>query len=218
MQALLGNQSATKLLLAFVVAGMVIFGTAIGALMSPYTDIIGMDRLGALTCLQMAGTPERALRFLAEYNATELAAVRGLLIPGDVVFAWGYGLVFSGLLGLLTLRLDGAWRKAGAILMWAPLLASVFDVFEDLGLYNLVSHAIDTTPAELSPTVTLVTTINASIKYFLLAVVGPVYGLLGTFQAVRTHRSAGSWAVYISVVVVAASMAQKPLSEIPACF
>ena len=58
-------------------------------------------------------------------------------IQRDVVFAWGYGFLLTGLLGLLTLRLPAAWQRVGKVLMWAPLLASAFDCLEDLALYQL---------------------------------------------------------------------------------
>lgn len=218
MQTMLDKPSAGRTLVATAVIGLLVFGGAIGVLMTPYTEVLGMDRLGMLTCLQMAATPVRAVEFLSYYSQTELVAISGLLIPGDVTFAWGYGLVFTGLLGLLTLRLTGAWYRAGALLMWAPLLASAFDVLEDLGLYSIVGQAALSMPPELNPTVVFLTTVCAALKYLLLAGVGPVYAVLGSAVAFREQRSAGSVIVYILVILVALSMVQKPLQEIPACF
>jgi hypothetical protein len=139
-----------------------------------------------------------------------------LLIPGDVIFAWGYGLVFAGVLGLLTTRMQGKWLTFGSLLMWAPLCASLFDVFEDLGLHSTVS-AVVSGDQQLSAFVVLLTTICASIKYLLLAGVAPVYGLAGVVKAATTDRRLRSIGLYVFVVLVALSMVQKPLAEIPAC-
>lgn len=217
MGASLRSDSTRWFYLGLSVLGFCIFGLATGVLMSEPMAVIGMDRLGELTCLQMAGSSERAAAILSAFNAAELLALQQLLIPGDMVFAWGYGFLFSGLLGLLTLRLSGAWFAAGKYLMWAPLLASVFDVLEDIGLHELVA-TFATQPAELSSAVAAFTTASASVKYILLAIIGPAYGVSGSIKAIAADRRPGSIGLYILVVLLAASMVQKPLLEIPACF
>ncbi len=217
MRASLSSGSTRWFYLGLSILGFCIFGLATGVLMSEPMAVIGMDRLGELTCLQMAGTAERAATILGAFDAAELLALQQLLIPGDMVFAWGYGFLFSGLLGLLTLRLSGAWLAAGKYLMWAPLLASVFDVLEDIGLHELVA-TFAAQPAELSSAVAAFTTVSASVKYILLAIIGPVYGVSGSVKAIAVDRRPGSIGLYILVVLLAASMVQKPLLEIPACF
>ena len=161
--------------------------------------------------------PEWFLQQLLGFDEAQLAALQQLLISGDVIFAWGYGLVFFGVLGLLTARLSGRWQRVGAVIMWAPLLASLFDVFEDIGLHRMV-----TTVAEggtgILPAVVLLTTISASLKYLFLAVVAPAYGVAGAVKAFKTDRRLRSIGLYVFVALVAYSMMQKPFSEIPACF
>ena len=217
MHQLINSSAFSRICLIAILGGFAIFGFAIGVLMSPPTEIIGMDRLSELTCLQMAGTPDRAVAVLLGFDEAQLAALQQLLVPGDIIFAWGYGLVFFGVLGLLTARLSGRWQRVGAVIMWAPLLASLFDVFEDIGLHRMV-----TTVAEggtgILPAVVLLTTISASLKYLFLAVVAPAYGVAGAVKAFKTDRRLRSIGLYVFVVLVAFSMMQKPFSEIPACF
>jgi len=218
MRTLLDHPKAGLIFTVAAVAGLLVFGFAIGVLMTPYTEVIGMERLGELTCLQMAGTSERAVQVLTAFNAEELGALRGLLIPGDVTFAWGYGLVFSGLLGLLTLRLKGNWRSIGGWLMWAPLAASVFDVLEDLGLHSIVSQMAAGITYEINPAIPAATMFFAATKYLLLAVIGPLYGIAGSVTAFGDDRRLRSVVLYLLVVLTALSMVQKPAMEIPACF
>ena len=201
---------------AMAVLGFCVFGVATGVLMSAPIEVIGMDRLGELTCLQMAGNSDRAIVVLDQFGSDELIALKQLLIPGDVVFAWGYGFLFSGLLGLLTIRLSGRWVSVGRVLMWAPLLASVFDVLEDIGLYQLIAaYVIEV--ASVSNATALLTTISASIKYLLLALIGPAYGISASIKSFASDRHWRSLCLYVLVILLAVSMVQKPLQEIPNC-
>jgi len=213
----IGRALFSRFCVAAIFIGLAVFGFAIGVLMTPPTEIVGMDRLSELTCLQMAGTPERALTVLNAFDSNQQRALQQLLVPGDMIFAWGYGLVFAGVLGLLTTRLTGRWLAAGSLLMWAPLCASLFDVFEDIGLYSTVTTMVSG-DGQLSSSVVLFTTVFASVKYLLLAGVGPVYGLAGVTKAAASDRRLRSIGLYLLVVLVAFSMVQKPISEIPACF
>jgi hypothetical protein len=154
---------------------------------------------------------------LLGFDDAELAALQQLLVPGDMIFAWGYGLVFFGVLGLLTARLSGRWQRVGAVIMWAPLLASLFDVFEDIGLHSMVTTVAGGDTGVL-PAVAMLTTISASLKYLFLAVVAPAYGIAGSVKALTTDHRLRSIGLYVFVVLVAFSMMQKPFSEIPACF
>jgi len=215
MQQLVRSSYAPIIFLIMIIAGLAIFGFAIGVLMAGPSEVIGMHRLSELTCLQMAGSGSRATAVLSAFNVQELEALLQLLIPGDVVFAWGYGLTFSGVLGLLTLRMQDRWFEAGVWLMWAPLLASAFDVLEDLGLYQMTSQMLADGVVGSAAALTM---LFAASKYVLLAVIGPVYGVLGVLQAIKTDRRARSIGLYVFVVLVAVSMVQKPLLEIPACF
>lgn len=200
--------------IALTVAGVAIFGFATGRLMAADAALLG-DRLAELTCLQLAFTPERAAEVLAVFSAEQRAAIARLLVPADMVFAWGYGLQFTGLLGLLTLRLPAAWKRAGAWLIWAPLGASALDCLEDVLLHQL---AVAPDPAALGGAIPLLASLAASFKYLLLSVVAPAYGLAGSARGLTTDRRPGALLIYALVVLSAVSFVARPLQQIPACF
>lgn len=193
--------------------GVVIFGYATGVLMSPVAPVLG-DRLAELTCLQLAFTGGRAAEVLGSFSPEQRAAIARLMFPGDITFAWGYGFLLTGLLGLLTLRLPSGWQGPGRILMWTPLLASVFDCLEDFFLYQL---AVAPTGAEFG-VVPLLAGISATVKYLNLSVLAPAYGVAGSIRGVAHDRRIGALVIYVLVVVNAAAFVAKPLMEIPACF
>jgi len=193
--------------------GVVIFGYATGVLMGPYVPVIG-ERLPELTCLQLAFTGARAAEVLGSFSPEQRTAIAGLLIPGDVVFAWGYGFLLTGLLGLLTLRLPATWQRPGKVLMWTPLLASTFDCLEDLALYQL---AVAPAGSDLG-LVPLLAGIAATLKYLNLSLLAPAYGIAGSIRGLAHDRRVGALLIYVLVVVNALAFFAKPATEIPACF
>lgn len=198
---------------ALALAGVAIFGFATGGLMARDAALLG-DRLAELTCLQLAFTAERAAGILGSFTPEQRAAIARLLMPADMVFAWGYGLLFTGLLGLMTLRLPAAWQRAGTWLIWAPLGASALDCVEDAFLYQL-AVAADPSAAGVVP---LLAGLSATFKYLLLSVVAPAYGIAGTAKGLATDRRPGALLVYALVVLAAVSFAARPLQQVPACF
>jgi hypothetical protein len=198
---------------AMALAGVALFGYATGVLMAPAAAAFG-DRLGELTCLQVAFTAERVAAVLRPFSAEQVGAIAGLLRPGDMVFAWGYGLLLTGLLGLLTLRLPDDWQRAGRWLLWAPLVASLFDCSEDYFLHQLV-----TAPAGADPGgAPLLAGLSATAKYLLLSGVAPAYGIAGTIKGLTVDRRTGALLVYALVVVNAVAFVAKPLQQVPPCF
>lgn len=194
-------------------AGVVVFGYATGVLMGPFAPVLG-ERLPELTCLQVAFTGPRFAAVFGSFTAEQQAAIARLLIPGDVVFAWGYGLLLTGLLGLLTLRLPANWQAAGRLLMWTPLLASVLDCLEDLSL-----HALAVAPAGSDPgLLPLLAGIAATLKYLNLSVLAPAYGLAGSIKGLAGDRRVGALAIYLLVVANALAFVARPLQQIPPCF
>lgn len=198
---------------AMALLGVAVFGFATGVLMAPWAPLLG-DRLAELTCLQVAFTAPRAAAVLGAFDEAQRAAISRLLVPGDVVFAFGYGLLFSGLLGLLTLRLPAAWQRVGAWLTWAPLVASVLDCFEDAFLHS-ITLAADVAATGALP---LWAGIAATLKYALLSGVAPAYGIAGSLKGLGVDRRVGALLTYALVILVALSMAARPAQQIPACF
>jgi hypothetical protein len=194
-------------------AGFVIFGYATGVLMEPAARVIG-DRIGELTCLQLAFTPERAAAVLASFPPEQRAVIPQLLLPGDIVFAWGYGLLLAGLLGLVTLRLPAEWQRLGWVITWTPLLASALDVTEDLYLHGIATAADPLATGSAA----LFAGLAASLKYFFLSGVAPAYGIVASLKAFTVDRR--WWAVLLYLFTVANCLAfiARPLQQIPNCF
>lgn len=218
MQILLNSRRATLIFSLLAVTGVVVFGLAVGVLMQPAVQIVGMERTAELVCLQLAFTPERAAAVVLGFPDAARLAIAQLLVPGDLALAWGYGLLLAGLTGLLALRLPGGWRHAGAIALWIPLLASTLDCIENAFLHAIVMglvNAPDTLPAG---TLTRLAGGVSSLKWLALCVATPAYGFAGIFKGLGTDRSGPALLVYALLFVVLLAMVMKPLQDIPSCF
>jgi hypothetical protein len=146
------------------------------------------------------------------------AAMGALLIPGDFMLAWGYGLQLAGLIGLLAIRLPAPWQRIGAVAMWIPLLATALDCIENLFLYSIVTSIAADPAAVIAPLVTIMGSTVATLKWVALSVLTPAYGFAGIYQGVLTDRRATSWLVYLLLAATLAGMIIKPIQDIPACF
>ncbi len=217
MRALLRRPQAPGIFLAMTLGGLGLFGFAISQLMLGPSEILG-ERLPELTCLQVAFTPERYTAVFLSFAPEARQAIRDLLIPGDIVFAWGYGFMLAGLLGLLALRLEGAWQRAGAVLMWAPLLASLLDCVEDLFLFDMAAQLLADPAVILPGILTLLAGVAATLKYTALAVVSPAFGLAGIVKGLGRDRGIGAIVLYVVLGLTLLSMVLRPLQQIPPCF
>jgi hypothetical protein len=209
------DQSAKQawLFTGMTLLGVAIFGYATGVLMGPFVPVLG-EQLPHITCLQLAFTGARATEVLGSFTPEQRTAIAHLMFPGDAVFAWGYGFLLTGLLGLLTLRLPSNWQRLGKVLTWAPLQASAFDCFEDLFLYQL---AVAPAGSDLGA-VPLLGGLAATLKYLNLSALAPAYGIAGSIKGMTHDRRPGALVIYALVVVNAVAFVAKPLQEIPACF
>lgn len=217
MRALIRSPRAAWILSAMSLAGVGVFAYAVGVLMLPYSPALG-DRLPELTCLQVAFTTVRATSVIMSFTAEQQVAIANLLVPGDMVFAWSYGLLLAGLVGFLARRFDDVWLRVGAVVMWMPLAASIFDVIEDLFLYAIVAQLIENPSMIVVDELPLLAGVAATLKYLALVVVTPAYSLAGILHGLRVDRSAGALVVYFLLLVVCISMIMRPLQQIPACF
>ena len=218
MQALFRMTRASLFFAAMSLAGLGIGALAINRLMLPHSAPLG-DPMGELTCLQLAFTSERAASLVGSFSPEAQAAILKLLIPGDVTFAWSYGLILAGLVALLARRLDGAWLRVGAVAMWFPLAASVLDCIEDVILFRMVSFLIagDGAAASLPAAWALLASTAASLKYIFLCVLTPAYSIGGIVQGLRSDRSVGALTIYALLLFVIISIVARPLQQIPAC-
>lgn len=198
---------------ALTLLGFGVFGYATGVLMAPAAAVIG-DRVGDLTCLQLAFTGERARAVLDTFPPEQRAVIPQLLIPGDIVFAWGYGLLLTGLLGLVTLRLPANWQRVGWLITWTPLLASALDVTEDLFLYRIATAA----PEAAIGGAALAAGLAASVKYLFLSGVAPAYGIAASLKGFTVDRRLGAVLLYLFTIANCVAFVARPLAQIPACF
>jgi hypothetical protein len=218
MQALLKAPRAPLIFSLLFIAGLIIFGLAVGVVMQPAAQAVGADRLSELVCLQLAFTPERAAAVVLSFPAEARAAMGSLLIPGDFMLAWGYGLQLTGLLGLLVLRLPAQWQRIGALAIWVPLLASLFDCIENVFLYAIVTRLADDPTTVVPAILTIMASSVATLKWIALSVLTPAYGFTAICKGVMTDRRVTSWLVYLLLAATLAGMIIKPIQDIPACF
>ena len=217
MQGLINAPRGGWVFGAMCLFGIGVFAYAVGVLMLPYSELLG-ERLPELTCLQVAFGAERATSIVLSFSPEQRVAIGNLLLPGDVTFAWGYGFLFAGLVGLVARRLDGAWRRAGGVILWLPLAASALDVIEDLFLYSIVALLVDDPSAVVRDELAVFAGIAAVMKYLALAVVTPAYCIAGVARGIRVDRSVSALLVYAIALLFCASMILRPLQQIPACF
>ncbi len=185
--------------------------------MAEPAEIVG-DRLADLTCLQVAFTPERYSNVFLAFSPEGQRAVLALLFPGDIVFAWGYGLLLAGLIGLLAMRLPGKWQHWGALVLWAPLLAATLDCVEDVFLFAIGSQLISDPASSVAAMLPLLAGIAAVLKYLALSVAAPIYGLAGIGKGLREDRSVLALLLYLFLGVLLIMMVLRPLQQIPPCF
>ncbi|MDP6435980.1 MAG: hypothetical protein QF790_07230 [Gammaproteobacteria bacterium] len=218
MQQLLRAPRAPLMFSLMSVIGLGVFILAVAVVMQPASVVVGMDRVRELVCLQVAFTPERAAAVVLSFPQDAREAISELLVPGDVTLAWGYGLVLAGLTALLAMRLPGKWIKVGAVIMWAPLLATVMDCIEDIFLYSVVRQIAADETVQVVPMLTLLASTAATVKYIALAVVTPIYGVAGIIKGLSVDRSFAALTVYALLAFVLFNITVRPLQGIPTCF
>ncbi|GAB4576031.1 MAG: hypothetical protein Kow0077_30490 [Anaerolineae bacterium] len=185
-------------------AGLVIFSTALAALMLPYSRIIETQGGADLTCLHVPFTVERAAAILTTYDATAREAVRALHVPGDTLFPVGYALLYAGLVGLVAREQSGRWRALGRAAMWMPVAAMVLDWTENAFILRMVAiteaQGVEALPAWLP----LLGGLAGSLKYLCLSMFTPLIGLSLIARSLvdRDSRPAHRTVVIYGVVAV----------------
>ena len=218
MQILLRAPRANLLLGLLAAGGLSLFIFAIAVLMKEPSAVVPQERTAELICLQLAFVPERAVAVLMNFNAAERLAISQLLVPGDIGLAWGMGLTLAGLVGLVAMRLTGSWLRAGAVLMWVPLVASTFDSIEDIFLYSIASQLAADATAEIAPLLPLLAGIAATIKFVALIGVTPAFSLAAIVKGLSVDRSWSALLVYLLLALAVLSIAPSSYRSIAACF
>lgn len=217
MQDLLRLPRAPWLFGLVALGGLGLFILAVAVVMAGPAALIG-ERPAAMTCLQVAFTPARMTAIILAFPEAIRQPIADLLVPGDMVLAFGYGFLLAGLTGLLAMRLPGAWFRSGALVMWAPLLGATLDCIEDIFLYTAIMQLIRDPAAELPLLVTLIAGSAATIKYLCISVVTPLYCFAGVLKGFQVDRSFTTILLYILVAIVMLSFVLQPAQQIPPCF
>ena len=217
MQSFLNMRYPALFFSALSVAGVAVFAFAVGVLMLPHAGALG-ERQGEMTCLQVAFTSERAASIIGSFAPEGQQAMARLLVPGDMVFAWGYGLILAGLVGLLTLRLDGRWRRWGAVAIWFPIAAAIFDDIEDVFLFQSVQSVLMNPDVSMSPMLPALASVAAVLKYFALCVLTPVFSIGGIVRGLQIDRRIGAFVVYSLLLMMIASLFMRLAPQLPQCF
>ncbi len=217
MQALMRRPNSGLFFGLLALAGFLLFGIATVVLMAEPATVVG-DRLSELTCLQVAFTPERYSAVFLSFPPDMQQAVLELLLPGDVVFAWGYGFLLAGLIGLLAMRLPGKWQQWGALIFWAPLFAATFDCIEDVFLFAIGAQQVADPGVAIAAALPLMAGIAATLKYLALSVVTPAFGLAGIVKGLSFDRTIAALLLYLFLGLLLISMVLQPLQRVPLCF
>jgi len=217
MQVLLRAPRISWVFVVAALAGVALFGFSTGVLMLPHAPPIG-DRMAELTCFQLAFSGERATAIVLSFPPEARQAIARLLIPGDVTFAWSYGLLLTGLLGLLARRLSDGWLRAGAVFIWLPLVASALDCVEDVLLHRAVTLLIDDPAASVPALLPAAAGLAASLKYFCLSILTPGFAIAGSLRGLTCDRTPSALVVYLLASLVATSMFVRFAQQLPACF
>jgi len=218
MQQLLRAPRAPLIFSLMAVCGLGLFIFAIAVLMQPASSVVGQDRTSELVCLQLAFVPARAIEVVLRFTAEERVAISQLLVPGDIGLSWGMGLTLAGLTALLAMRLPGQWFRIGAIVMWAPLMASTFDSIEDIFLYTIVSQLAVDGGAEIAPVLPLLAGLAATIKFIGLIGLTPAFAVAGIIKGLTADRSVPALITYALLALAVLSIAPGSYRSIAACF
>ncbi len=217
MQELLRLPRAAWLFGLMAVGGVGLFVSAIAVVMAEPAALIG-ERPATMTCLQIAFTPARISQIILAFPEAIRQPIADMLVPGDMVLAFGYGFLLAGLTGLLAMRLPGNWFRVGALIMWAPLLAATLDCIEDIFLRTAIMQVIQNPAADIPLFVPLLASIAATIKYLCIAVITPLYCFAGVVKGFQVDRSVATVLLYILIVIVMISFVLQPAQQIPPCF
>lgn len=218
MQTVLRARRASLIFSLLAVAGVLVFALAVGVLMQPAVKLVGMERTAELVCLQLAFTPDRAAAVVLGFPEAARTGIAQLLVPGDLALAWGYGLLLTGLMGLMVMRLPDAWQRVGAVAIWAPLLATALDCIENAFLYAIVTGLVTAPDVLPAASLTVSAGVISSLKWFALSIVTPAFGFAGIAKGFAVDRRWSALLVYFLLFAVLLSMVLKPIQDIPACF
>ncbi len=175
-------------LVAMVLTGSLIFTLSLSLLMVPYSRVIEENGGKDLTCLQIPFTKSRAATIINSYNSEARSAARSLHLPGDLLFPLGYSLLYSGLIGLITRGQEGHWLRIGMIIMFFPFVAMVFDWIENTFILRMLNITTEHSTDAISAWMPAAGGFAGSIKYLLLSLLTPLFGMVLIIQSLIIRR------------------------------
>lgn len=100
---------------------------------------------------------------------------------------------------------------------WAPVLGERLAELTCFQLAFTAERALALLEADpgVAP---LLAGLAAVLKYLLLSVPVPAYGIAGSIRGMRADRRPGAIFIYVLVVAHAVAFVARPLQQIPACF
>ncbi|MHA1675119.1 MAG: hypothetical protein ACTSYI_15995 [Promethearchaeota archaeon] len=149
----------TWILLVITLLGLIIFLLINQLIFAPLP--IQVPSYGILD-IEFAWTPGQITTIFTAWG-TEGMTLHAAGIYWDFLYILGYGPFIAGLILLLSRKLSGKIQIVGFYMTFAPLLAGLFDVVENILLLTMLNN-----PSEISAAVPLIAGIMASIKFGLL--------------------------------------------------
>jgi hypothetical protein len=203
------------------ILGLVLFGLALSTMMLPYSRIIEERSSQDLTCLHVPFTQARAAAIIDDYDSAARAAARSLHFPGDTLFPLGYALMYGGLIGLIVNRQEGVWLRVGAVVIFFPFVAMVFDWIENLFILRMLAIATSQSTSAIPGWLPLFGGIAGSIKYVVLSVLAPLYGIAAIVRSFAVRQTAVKLGLVVLDLVAAAWLVfnvYRLVSEVLPCF
>ncbi len=149
----------TWILLVITLLGLIIFLLINQLIFAPLP--IQVPSYGILD-FEFAWTPNQISVIFTAWGS-EGMTLHAAGIYWDFLYIFGYGPFIAGLILILSRNLSGKIQLVGLYMTFAPLLAGIFDIIENILLLTMLNN-----PSEISAAVPLIAGIMASIKFGLL--------------------------------------------------
>jgi hypothetical protein len=220
MEPFIRSAQAQRWLVAMVAAGLLIFVLALSMLMVPYSNVIEERGGSDLTCLQLPYTRSRAAAIISSYDSEARAAARSLHLPGDMIFPAGYALLYSGLIGLVIRRQQGAWLRVGLIVMLLPFAAMTLDWIENLFILRMLAISAERSADAIPAWMPALGSLAGTLKYLLLSLLTPLFGLALILWSTATRHpplTASLAITYLVALTMFGFSLFQLFTEIPPC-
>lgn len=153
------------LLVSVALLGVIVFTVVFQGMEA---QLLAAGGTAGVVALELAFTPARALGIIGAWPADGIAvAQRALWLDFAYIVLYASGLAAACM--LIARHAHGRWARWGRRLIYAPIVAGVLDVIENVNLLVVVNRAAVGPAAALSP-FTYVAAICAALKFALVAI------------------------------------------------